>query len=216
MSTMVLRCLSSCSYIKPQRGTMSLYRLDVVYHLVPTSNHNWSLVPVPRPRLFIILFLHQTTTSNELELQPWALFIILFLHQTTTLGGKSRRWCMLFIILFLHQTTTILLVEIVGHRCLSSCSYIKPQPLHYLASHGEGCLSSCSYIKPQLKIKKRGGAPRCLSSCSYIKPQPFAPSCKIHKVVYHLVPTSNHNLCSDRTDCEVVVYHLVPTSNHNL
>ena len=35
-------------------------------------------------------------------------------------------------------------------------------------------------------------------------------------VVYHLVPTSNHNLEVDCKAIRHVVYHLVPTSNHNV
>ena len=34
-------------------------------------------------------------------------------------------------------------------------------------------------------------------------------------VVYHLVPTSNHNGNAKRNLKAQVVYHLVPTSNHN-
>ena len=35
-------------------------------------------------------------------------------------------------------------------------------------------------------------------------------------VVYHLIPTSNHNLCFHADGQSGVVYHLIPTSNHNL
>ena len=79
------RCLSSCSYIKPQPATGFYGVGRVVYHLVPTSNHNSTLLPIFAVALFIILFLHQTTTSSTMR------------H-----GLK---------------------------RCLSSCSYIKPQPI---------------------------------------------------------------------------------------
>ena len=122
------------------------------------------------------------------------LFIILFLHQTTTLSHTSFWRLRLFIILFLHQTTTLLSLGYIPKCCLSSCSYIKPQQkLHdYLDLHS--CLSSCSYIKPQL-----------YTSLSF-------PSA----VVYHLVPTSNHNTALVNLTRRQVVYHLVPTSNHNL
>ena len=120
-------CLSSCSYIKPQPATGFYGVGRVVYHLVPTSNHNSTLLPIFAVALFIILFLHQTTTSSTMR------------H-----GLK---------------------------RCLSSCSYIKPQPL-------------------SSRTKYRG---RCLSSCSYIKPQRSNILCLLLSVVYHLVPTSNHN-----------------------
>ena len=122
---------------------------------------------------------------------------------------------MLFIILFLHQTTT---VAGGGHdpsSCLSSCSYIKPQHDHGHRHHVRGCLSSCSYIKPQPIMCDDKLQARCLSSCSYNKPQPFRHLPFRGTVVYHLVPTSNHNRDNTRKQHVLVVYHLVPTSNHN-
>ena len=100
---------------------------EVVYHLVPTSNHNRWANYILRPMLFIILFLHQTTTRKE---------------------KRMAEKC-----------------------CLSSCSYIKPQ---------------LPYLCPRL-------IQRCLSSCSYIKPQRTFAQVRRQRVVYHLVPTSNHN-----------------------
>ena len=143
----------------------------------------------------------------------------------------------LFIILFLHQTTTPWGLPRSCARCLSSCSYIKPQHGHYSADGCRSCLSSCSYIKPQLFISfylfsfcclsscsyikpqlrrhEHHQLFRCLSSCSYIKPQHGPSVYRGRVVVYHLVPTSNHNQqCRLLRHCPVV-YHLVPTSNHN-
>ena|GEM_PF-2349156 len=122
--------------------------------------------------LFIILFLHQTTTPPHFLTCNEVLFIILFLHQTTTKVSLSLYNSSLFIILFLHQTTTI---------------------------HGRVCAPLC-----------------CLSSCSYIKPQHSINVFLSSVVVYHLVPTSNHNPSISYTGWHSVVYHLVPTSNHNL
>ena len=34
-------------------------------------------------------------------------------------------------------------------------------------------------------------------------------------VVYHLIPTSNHNELTTDYYFQKVVYHLIPTSNHN-
>ena len=102
----VAGCLSSCSYIKPQLDDRSLYISSVVYHLVPTSNHNFAQSIILVITLFIILFLHQTTTFAGDAMSPSLLFIILFLHQTTTLSNRWAKAFMLFIILFLHQTTT--------------------------------------------------------------------------------------------------------------
>ena len=101
--------------------------LVVVYHLVPTSNHN---------------------------LFPSVITIL-----------------QLFIILFLHQTTTVMVALMSAICCLSSCSYIKPQLCGFSSHSLCCCLSSCSYIKPQHLVKAHFGI----------------------SVVYHLVPTSNHN-----------------------
>ena len=38
------------------------YQYEVVYHSIPTSNHNNTYFKVKRTKLFITLFLHQTTT----------------------------------------------------------------------------------------------------------------------------------------------------------
>ena len=98
---------------------------------------------------------------------------------------------------------------------ISSCSYIKPQLVRFGTTFSEHCLSSCSYIKPQLASRGRRPRGGCLSSCSYIKPQHYLLVLYSLTVVYHLVPTSNHNHPPKQEQDLKVVYHLVPTSNHN-
>ena len=55
----------------------------------------------------------------------------------------------------------------------------------------------------------------CISFDSYIKPQLTLSLGKIIKVVYLLIPTSNHNLLKILPKRLKVVYLLIPTSNHN-
>ena len=55
----------------------------------------------------------------------------------------------------------------------------------------------------------------CISYYSYIKPQPLQTSTKLPRVVYHTIPTSNHNLPLNIEEILEVVYHTIPTSNHN-
>ena len=121
-------CISSYSYIKPQPSPPPVPRCVVVYHPIPTSNHNRHIVFMFLQMLYIILFLHQTTTGHDVLLHP------------------------------------------VG--CISSYSYIKPQPGYINNSGAICCISSYSYIKPQL-----------VRWCSALP-----------TVVYHPIPTSNHNL----------------------
>ena len=167
-------------------------QLIVVYHLVPTSNHNSIDRNTKGQLLFIILFLHQTTTSvlrvrrkrgclsscsyikPQLRTEFKNIHFVVYHLVPTSNHNTELNHSLnntLFIILFLHQTTTMSIVRFFLSCCLSSCSYIKPQPPFYVRS---GAL-----------------------------------------VVYHLVPTSNHNNELRFVIGLSVVYHLVPTSNHN-
>ena len=121
-------CLSSCSYIKPQLKNGYKELFQVVYHLVPTSNHNWRDHLRIAFRLFIILFLHQTTTSA-------------FMHS--------------------HKI-----------RCLSSCSYIKPQLILWEIKNPVVVYHLVPTSNHNLVIFGNFNKMCCLSSCSYIKPQP--------------------------------------------
>ena len=121
--------------------------------------------------LFIILFLHQTTTGELSFPSVFRLFIILFLHQTTTSQDLPIDFWLLFIILFLHQTTT-------GMKMTLRASWLFIILfLHQTTTRTFRLSWSCC----------------CLSSCSYIKPQHVLRWCNLLIVVYHLVPTSNHN-----------------------
>ena len=144
--------------------------------------------------------------------------------------------CVLFIILFLHQTTTAVPRSAHDISCLSSCSYIKPQPSVHSTSSRASCLSSCSYIKPQPKPVYGERQLCCLSSCSYIKPQPLPLTLFIFWLFIilflHQTTTADQNrisifcclsscsyikpqLATTNNFTFYVVYHLVPTSNHN-
>ena len=115
------------SYIKPQLSAEPSALLVVVYRTIPTSNHNLWLAIHFTLMLYIILFLHQTTTCR----------VCMVISE------------LLYIILFLHQTTTRMAVEPFLPSCISYYSYIKPQP-------------------------ERERKDDCV-------------------VVYHTIPTSNHN-----------------------
>ena len=49
----MLGCISFDSYIKPQLNFLSLLRCNVVYLLIPTSNHNYRLPDMPAVQLYI-------------------------------------------------------------------------------------------------------------------------------------------------------------------
>ena len=147
----IKRCILSCSYIKPQQAQTRTPQTHVVYYHVPTSNHNFRQllfccffvvyyhVPTSNhnirsnillhSELYIIMFLHQTTTCQSFIVSIVTLYIIMFLHQTTTCGNPWYRRGRLYIIMFLHQTTTAQIHNLNQQSCILSCSYIKPQPI---------------------------------------------------------------------------------------
>ena len=98
-------CISYYSYIKPQPNYESSRIRAVVYRTIPTSNHN----------------------PDVQRGQPYLLYIVLFLHQTTTELSILEHSSLLYIVLFLHQTTTTNWRDIFRKGCISYYSYIKPQ-----------------------------------------------------------------------------------------
>ena len=75
--------------------------------------------------------------------------------------SNHNAWCrfcsvfLLYIVRFLHQTTTLLSQYILAGSCISSVSYIKPQPFRRKTMQGGSCISSVSYIKPQPIISNK-------------------------------------------------------------
>ena len=43
------------------------HSLSVVYRTIPTSNHNWKVFALHHHLLYIVLFLHQTTTDTDYD-----------------------------------------------------------------------------------------------------------------------------------------------------
>ena len=86
----------------------------VVYRTIPTSNHN----------LFLLL-------RNYL-----VLYIVLFLHQTTThiFSINYRDCCISYYSYIKPQPMSCW--KCVGICCISYYSYIKPQPVRALSVHG--------------------------------------------------------------------------------
>ena len=56
----------------------------VVSYSISTSNHNPNIEKPIKAVLYLIPFLHQTTTSNFQVIKEFKLYLIPFLHQTTT------------------------------------------------------------------------------------------------------------------------------------
>ena len=208
-------CISFDSYIKPQLHARGGIGNEVVYLLIPTSNHNSPTQTSLPWKLYIFWFLHQTTTFGRRVGLAELLYIFWFLHQTTTLFPFSINPCLLYIFWFLHQTTTSNSLLIRRKRCISFDSYIKPQLQEVSREICASCISFDSYIKPQLWNLANEKYWSCISFDSYIKPQLGYINTDLDTVVYLLIPTSNHNSRGVARIVTIVVYLLIPTSNHN-
>ena len=147
-------CISSVSYIKPQLSYGTFQKYWVVYRPFPTSNHNSNGSSLAN---FLVVYRPFPTSNHNvyvLVCNVHVLYIVRFLHQTTTVSYSSfSRLC-----------------------CISSVSYIKPQPGTAISHINVSCISSVSYIKPQRSYAGKG----------------------IGSVVYRPFPTSNHNHRSPR------------------
>ena len=121
--------------------------------------------------LYLIPFLHQTTTKWYFLSKSSSLYLIPFLHQTTTSTRLSMCRGMLYLIPFLHQTTT----SMVQHTSVYSCILF-----HF-------------YIKPQRKLVLT----------------------HVPTVVSYSISTSNHNRQVAATMLRTVVSYSISTSNHN-
>ena len=143
--------------------------------------------------MYIFWFLHQTTTcallakslacciSFDSYIKPQRRQITAYITPVVYLLIPTSNhnllhlvniFIQLYIFWFLHQTTTGRRNEFAIYRCISFDSYIKPQLEDMLLRIGLSCISFDSYIKPQHKT---------VSEWSL-------------RVVYLLIPTSNHNL----------------------
>ena len=80
-------CILFCFYIKPQRGGSRVGAISVVSYSVSTSNHNY----FPSQTYLGGVVSYSVSTSNHNGrgdmFTPAPLYLILFLHQTTTISS---------------------------------------------------------------------------------------------------------------------------------
>ena len=99
----------------------------------------------------------------------------------------------LYIFWFLHQTTTAIRWLWYHSKLYIFWFLHQTTTIRWMPVRHSCCISFDSYIKPQRNWYKR----------------------LFRKVVYLLIPTSNHNCCLNTIAKVSVVYLLIPTSNHN-
>ena len=167
----LLSCILSKFYIKPQLHHTTAGYCFVVSYRNSTSNHN----PKASPILGSKVVSYRNSTSNH---NIWLskathkrLYLIEILHQTTTFPPVVPRVVLLYLIEILHQTTTFRRNECSPPGCILSKFYIKPQPTGIAEQTSPGCILSKFYIKPQRMAVEGYSQACCILSKFYIKPQ---------------------------------------------
>ena len=77
-------CICLFSYIKPQLGRRLLAVVTVVYVCFPTSNHNSSPSSLFRTRVVYVCFPTSNHNMKRRTISNIRLYMSVFLHQTTT------------------------------------------------------------------------------------------------------------------------------------
>ena len=124
---LLLCCILSKFYIKPQPCSERDFIRTVVSYRNSTSNHNF--VHSPAHEVEVVSYRNSTSNHNQ--------------------GTASNFGEVLYLIEILHQTTTCLVVIFDKSGCILSKFYIKPQLLGVLLCYGCSCILSKFYIKPQ-------------------------------------------------------------------
>ena len=127
-----------------------LHIIEVVSYSISTSNHNNKLGNPLLVSLYLIPFLHQTTTAYtsferlsscilfHFYIKPQPVLLLLFAMSVVSYsistsnhnyGGPQAYHQGLYLIPFLHQTTTYMDFKASVDRCILFHFYIKPQPM---------------------------------------------------------------------------------------
>ena len=164
-------CILFHFYIKPQLDNTKNGSICVVSYSISTSNHN----------------------LREFYSSVSALYLIPFLHQTTTVTFRLRLSCKLYLIPFLHQTTTDTPIGERTFCCILFHFYIKPQRIGTDPQLVKGCILFHFYIKPQHPRYVFNGSEVVSYSISTSNHNRYGLYNEKEGVVSYSISTSNHN-----------------------
>ena len=128
-------CFLSRIYIKPQQNVRHIHQARVVSYLVSTSNHNRRRRNTYGAWLFLISYLHQTTTCHLEVISDSRCFLsrIYIKPQQPYARWWSSACCFLSRIYIKPQLGCLHRLLCVG--CFLSRIYIKPQPIPALVNY---------------------------------------------------------------------------------
>ena len=142
-------CILFHFYIKPQHWFDRKYPFVVVSYSISTSNHN--CVAPYLLAFFVVSYSISTSNHNSMRAMNWMcqLYLIPFLHQTTTNGSYriNKVCCILFHFYIKPQPPNVM--AFLGSSCILFHFYIKPQRLLRRKFLTLSCILFHFYIKPQ-------------------------------------------------------------------
>ena len=188
------RCTLSLFYIKPQLQYRGIEQLAVVPYHFSTSNHNSAQRDSFFSGLYLITFLHQTTTCTASVHGSESCTLSLFYIKPQHEQIKNTKEDSCTLSLFYIKPQPPLGATDTLRGCTLSLFYIKPQPQINYPTIQSRCTLSLFYIKPQLTGHISSKKMRCTLSLFYIKPQPIAEDETLNIVVPYHFSTSNHNV----------------------
>ncbi len=149
----VLTCIRGVSYIvSTSNHNFNQFCAEIdpgVSYIVSTSNHNSTRARAGwRHGVSYIV----STSNHNMQLRivvPHTVFLILFLHQTTTCRRREtgHSGCFLYCFYIKPQHFLNFIRPVV--RCFLYCFYIKPQLKTSIVGIVKRCFLYCFYIKPQ-------------------------------------------------------------------
>ena len=170
----------------------------VVSYWISTSNHNCSCVRTLPP--FVVSYWISTSNHNAMDRtrKRIELYLIEFLHQTTTSNSKYTPLSCCILLNFYIKPQHLICAANANSSCILLNFYIKPQPASLHRRSRNRCILLNFYIKPQLRTAEAVLLARCILLNFYIKPQPVVNGYYVIIVVSYWISTSNHNhgLCS--------------------
>ena len=155
-------CILFYFYIKPQPAVVVNLPQAVVSYSISTSNHNYGAPPMPSIGLYLILFLHQTTTLARETWQNQRCILFYFYIKPQHVGDDNQK----------------------QSRCILFYFYIKPQLSNFSHAQMPCCILFYFYIKPQLCDRAVLGNECCILFYFYIKPQ--------RRLSYTVIPRKLH------------------------
>ena len=169
-----LRCISFDSYIKPQLLISNIRRNDSCISFD-------SYIKPQRHGIHTATSLRCISFDSYIKPQP---IMAWRLHRVCCISFDSYIKPQLSMHIYLRCRVVYLLIPTSNHN--QHTDKHQPTQLYIFWFLHQTTTSNCSH----------NVQPRCISFDSYIKPQPLRDNQKLVKVVYLLIPTSNHNLRS--------------------